>query len=63
MPSFIHPDLLLSGVGATKSIRPSEEITTSLSFIVNKKIEDYNLTLIDPLDRVEIVTVPLFKAK
>ncbi|MBI3590767.1 MAG: hypothetical protein HY094_05225 [Candidatus Melainabacteria bacterium] len=57
----LHADLFLSGTEALKSVKPSSEINASLAFILlNKnKISDYSLVVIDPLDRKEIVKMPL----
>ena len=57
--NLLHADLFLTGTKALQSIRPSEELNTSLAFTVQGKYEDYSLTVVDPLDGKEIVKVPL----
>lgn len=55
----LHADIFLSGTEALKTIKPFDEIITSLAFLTSDKKEDYSLIIIDPLDNVEIVRVPL----
>lgn len=55
----LHADLLLSGNEALKHVGPFDEINASLAFLVNDREEDYYLALIDPLDRSEVIKVPL----
>ena len=57
----LHPDLFLSGTEALKSIKPFDEINASLSFVTSDKKENYSIAIIDPLDKTEIVKVPLKK--
>lgn len=56
---FLNPDLLLSGLDALKTIKPSDGLTFSLGFLTSKKADKYFLVLIDQLDKKEIVKIPL----
>lgn len=56
---LINPDVLLSGLEVLKSVKPNEEIKTRLKYLISSKKEEYNLILIDPIDMVEIVKIPL----
>ena len=57
---MLHPDLFLSGNEALKTVKPFDEISASLAFLVSqKKKHDYYLVLVDPLDGKEVVKVPL----
>ena len=49
---------LTMAINALKTVRPFEKINTSLAFITKPK-EKYHIALIDPLDRTEIVRMPL----
>lgn len=55
----LHPDLLLSGLEALKSVKPLSEVNSSLAFILTTKIDEYSLAIIDPLDGNVIVKLPL----
>lgn len=56
---LINPDVLLSGLELLKSVKPNEEIKTRLKYLISSKKEEYNLILIDPIDMIEIVKIPL----
>lgn len=58
----LHPDLFLSDTRVVKSVKPYEEINASIAFLTGKAKGDYFLTLVDPLDRKEILRVPLEKS-
>ncbi|MBI2995913.1 MAG: hypothetical protein HYY52_04335 [Candidatus Melainabacteria bacterium] len=55
----LHPDLFLSGQEALKTIKPFNEATISLAFLIMDKVGNYSLALVDPLDNEEILRVPL----
>ena len=55
----IHPDLLLSKTKVLRSVKPNEEINGSLAFLISSKIDEYSLTVVDPLDRTMVVKIPL----
>lgn len=55
----LHPDIFLSSNEALKTVKPMDEVSTSLAFLADSKKENYYLAIIDPLDNVEIVKVPL----
>ena len=55
----IHPDIFLSGLEALKMIDPLEEANSTLAFFVTDHKDNYFLAVIDPLDRKEIVRIPL----
>ncbi len=59
----VMPDLRISGAELLKSIRKGEESTVTLMFPINKKINltDYNLALVDPLDKAFLSQLPLNK--
>ncbi len=57
--NLLHADLFLTGIKALQSIKPFEELSTSLAFATEEEIEDYSITIIDPLDGNEIITIPL----
>ena len=55
----LHADLFLTGTKALLSIKPSEEMNTSLAFAAIQNIENYSIAIVDPLDGTEILRVPL----
>lgn len=55
----LHPDIFLSGIEALQSIKPFDQINASLAFLTDSKKENYYLAIIDPLDNLEIVKIPL----
>ncbi len=60
--NLLHADLFLTGTRALESIKPLDEKSTSLAFTINeknKKLENYSLAIIDPLDGGEILRIPV----
>lgn len=57
----VHPDLFLTGTEALKAIKPFEEINGSLAFLISGNKDNYLLTIVDPLDGEEIVSVLLYE--
>ncbi len=56
---FINPDLFLSGNEMLKSLRPKEKYKAKLSYLIQDKKDKFNIVLIDPLDNIEVYSVPL----
>ena len=57
----LHPDLFLSGLEALKTINSSDEANASLAFLIQDKKDNYFLAILDPLDKTEIIKIPLNK--
>lgn len=57
----IHPDLFLSGTQVLKAVKPFDELDISVAYLINKKLDSYVLSIIDPLDNEEIIRIPLEK--
>lgn len=57
--SLLHADLFLTGVKALGSAKPLDEVTISLAFSTKESPENYFIEVIDPLDKKEIIKIPL----
>ena len=55
----LHPDLFLSNTKVLNLVKPLEEVDASISFLTGDAKSEYFLILVDPLDRKEILRVPL----
>ncbi len=59
---LIHPDVFLSGTESFKSVKPYEQIVTTLAFLTRgkkPKPDNYSLVVVDSLDKNEILRIPL----
>ncbi|MBI1858686.1 MAG: hypothetical protein HYR97_06220 [Candidatus Melainabacteria bacterium] len=57
----VHPDVILSGISALKTLEPGEVLDISIAFAITNHKYDYDLVLLDPLDNTEIIKIPLNK--
>ena len=57
--NLLHADLFLTGTKALQSVKPFEELDTSLAFATKEKIENYSIAIIDSLDGEEILRIPV----
>lgn len=57
----LHPNILLTGFDTLASVEPFKTINAKIAFTVKNHKVNYDLALIDPLDNIEIVRIPLNK--